>query len=77
MRKRPYRLNMKNNEKGIEFHYAWLLILIAMVGWKELGYYQCMGTTDRGNMVMWYANLWNIPNKRRQQENNVTFFCIL
>jgi hypothetical protein len=22
-------------EKGIEFHYAWFFILIALVGWKE------------------------------------------
>jgi hypothetical protein len=61
-------------EKGTKFHYAWLLILIALVGWKEPGYYQCMGTSGRGSMVKRYANLWNTPNKRRKQDNNVTFF---
>jgi hypothetical protein len=61
-------------EKGTKFHYAWLLILIALVGWKEPGYYQCMGTSSRGNMVGWYANLWHTTNKRRKHDNNVTFF---
>ena len=61
-------------EKGTEFHYAWLLILIALVGWKEPFYYQCMRTTNIGNMVPWYANLWHTPNKRRKTYNNVTFY---
>jgi hypothetical protein len=64
-------------EKGTKFHYAWILILIVLVGWKEPGYYQCMGTSDRGSMVAWYANLWNTPNKRRKQDNNVTFLYTL
>jgi hypothetical protein len=37
-------------------------------------YYQCMRTTGRGNMVARYANLWHTPNKRRKQDNNVTFY---
>jgi hypothetical protein len=39
-----------------------------------MGYYQCMRTTGRGNMVAWYANLWHTPNKRRKTDNNVTFY---
>jgi hypothetical protein len=41
-------------EKGMEFHYAWLLILIALVGWKEPGDYQFLKTTSRGNAVARY-----------------------
>jgi hypothetical protein len=38
-------------EKGTKFHYAWILILIVLVGWQEPRYYQRMGTSDIGNMV--------------------------
>jgi hypothetical protein len=34
---------------------SWLLILIALVGWKEPGDYQCLRTTSRGNAVVRYA----------------------
>jgi hypothetical protein len=63
-------------EKGTKFHYAWILILFVLVGWKERGY-QCMGTYGRGSMAVRYANLWNTPNKRIQHYNNVTFFVYL
>jgi hypothetical protein len=26
---------IESQEKGMQFHYSWLLILIALVGWKE------------------------------------------
>jgi hypothetical protein len=35
---------MEAQEKGIEFHYSWLLILIVLVEWKEPGHYQHMHT---------------------------------
>jgi hypothetical protein len=45
------------HEKGTKFHYAWIFILIVLVGWQELGYYQCMGTFSRCSMVTQYAKL--------------------
>jgi hypothetical protein len=44
---------IEEQKKGTKFHYAWILILIAMVGWQEPGYYQRMGTSGRGSMSMW------------------------
>jgi hypothetical protein len=57
-----------------KFHYSWLLILIALVGWKEIGDYHCMRTTSKGNATTQYANLWNTTNKRIQIYNNVTLY---
>jgi hypothetical protein len=37
--------------------------------------YQWMRETNRGNAVVWYANLWNTPKKRRKIDNNVTFYA--
>jgi hypothetical protein len=48
--------------------------LIALIGWQEPGYYQCMGTIGRGNLAALYANLWHTQNKRMQKDNNVTFY---
>jgi hypothetical protein len=53
-------------EKGTEFHYAWFLILIVLVGWKEPGYYQCMCTSGSSNLAVRYTNLWHSKIKRRQ-----------
>jgi len=30
--------SIKAQEKGTKFHYDWILILIALVGWKEPDY---------------------------------------
>jgi hypothetical protein len=51
-------------EKGTEFHYAWFLILIVLVGWKEPVYYQCMHTSGRIPLAARYANLWHTTIKR-------------
>jgi hypothetical protein len=32
-------------EKGMEFHYAWLLILIALVSWREPNEFQFLKTS--------------------------------
>jgi hypothetical protein len=61
-------------EKGTKIHFARLLILIALAGWQGPSYYNHMGKIGRGNMVVQYANLWHMQNKRRQQDNSVTFF---
>jgi hypothetical protein len=54
-------------EKGTKFHYAWLVDFYCvgrMAGTRLLSVH---GTSGRGSMVAWYANLWNMPNKRIQQ----------
>jgi hypothetical protein len=58
----------------MEFYYAWLLILITLVGWQDHGDYQWMRASIRGNGSTRYANLWNTKNKSRQIDNNVTFY---
>jgi hypothetical protein len=61
----------------MKFHYAWLLILIALVEWKEPGYYQHMRTSNKGNLAGIYDNLWNTMIKRRQKNTNATFYVYL
>jgi hypothetical protein len=70
-------LHIEAQEKGTEFHYAWLLILIVLVRWKEPGYYQCMCTSGSNNLAVRYANLWHTTIKRRQNDSNATFFVYL
>jgi hypothetical protein len=60
-------------EKGMEFHYAWLLILIALVGWQEPTFYQCMCVSGRSPYAARYANLWHSTIKRRQTDTNIVF----
>jgi hypothetical protein len=51
-------------EKGAEFHYAWLLILIALVRWQEPAYFQRMHSLGRSPLAARYANLWHTTIKR-------------
>jgi hypothetical protein len=64
-------------EKGTEFHYAWLLILVALVRWKEPTYYQSMHTSGSHTLARRYTNLWHTTLKRRQIETNIVFFTYL
>ena len=60
--------------KGMEFHYAWLLILIELVAWRELEDSQFFSATNKPFLVERYANLWHISHKGRQQGNNIAFY---
>lgn len=55
------------------FHYAWLLILIGFVGWKEpkQGIFLNNNLNYRGTR---YANLWATTDSARQEVNNMMFY---
>jgi hypothetical protein len=55
----------KAREKGTEFHYAWFLILIVLVRWQDLVYYQHMCTSGFFPLATRYANLCYTTIKRR------------
>ena len=55
------------------FHYAWLLILIRFVGWKEpkQGIFLSTNLNYRGAQC---ANLWFSSDAVRQEANNIVFY---
>ena len=55
------------------FHYAWLLILIGLVGWKEpkQGIFLNTNQNFRGAP---YANLWETSEAAKQDANNMVFY---
>ena len=55
------------------FHYAWLLILIGFVGWKEpkQGIFLNTNLNFRGAC---YANLWVTSDAARKEANNTVFY---
>ena len=62
-------------EKGRPFHYSWLLILIALVGWKEPTEAQFVEVNPGRPEALRYASLWLSSNKETQQMTNTVFVC--
>jgi hypothetical protein len=52
-------------DKGKLFHYAWLLILITLLSWREPKYTQFLGVAKKPCLATIYVNLWNTTNKER------------
>jgi hypothetical protein len=69
--------SIESPKKGMKFHYAWLLILIALIGWKEPRYYQHMLTSGKGNLARRYVNLWHMTIEKRQNDSNTKFYVYL
>jgi hypothetical protein len=61
-------------DKGIEFHYAWLLILIALSIWREPDDTIFFGVKDKPCLAAQYHNIWHTTHKTRQMNNNVSFY---
>jgi hypothetical protein len=61
-------------DKGIEFHYTWLLIFIALATWRDLKDTQFMGVSKKPFLAARYVNMWNIAQKERKLDNNITFY---
>ena len=56
------------------FHFSWLLVLCAFVGWKEppnSQFPQLPGGAPHG---VRYASLWDSPSPARKQINTMVFF---
>ena len=76
----PFLLNqflinsMEAQDKGMEFHYSRLLILIVFIVWNELEDVQFLGLRGNPFLATKYKKLWYTTNKIRQIETNVEFF---
>jgi hypothetical protein len=64
----------EEKDRGMEFHYAWLLILILIVAWRDPKDSQYLLATNKLCLVMWYVNLWHTVHKERQLDNNIHFY---
>ena len=60
-------------EKGRPFHYSWLLVLIALVGWKEPTEAQFVDVPPHIPGAARYASLWVLQDKAFQQMTNYVF----
>jgi hypothetical protein len=60
-------------DKGTEFHYSWLLILIALSTWREENDSHFLGVTEKPCLAVRYQNLWYTTHKTCQMDSNVTF----
>jgi hypothetical protein len=61
-------------EKGTKFHYAWLLILIALTAWREPKETQFLEGIHKPFLAVRYMSLWHTVHKDRHMDNNVTFY---
>jgi len=64
-------------ERNLNFHYSWLLVLIALVAWKEPPEAQFVDISPYTPATARYASLWFSTNKERQQVMNDVFACYL
>ena len=62
------------HEKPQLFHYAWLLILISLVAWREINETQFFDITHKPFIAPKYTNIWFTKVKGRHIQNNVTLF---
>jgi len=60
-------------EKGTTFHYAWLILIIAMLVWKEPGEAQFPQVSIDTCKVSRYDSMWFTAKKSRTQENQIFF----
>jgi hypothetical protein len=60
-------------EKGMEFHYASLLILIELVAWREPEETQFLGDVKKPCLVAIYLKLWHTAHKESYLDNNIMF----
>ena len=74
-----YLLNQFNEDCRVTqdhsqpFYYAWLLILIGFMGWKELkqGLFLSTSLNFKGTR---FANLWETSDTKKQDANNMVFY---
>ena len=60
-------------EKGRAFHYSWLIVLIALVGWKEPTETQFAVVPAHMPGAARYASLWVSQDKTHQQMTKYVF----
>jgi hypothetical protein len=78
----PYLLNQflidcrDAQDNGTEFHYSWMIILIALAGWKEPKFSSFLDRMGKCYAAR-YESLWQAKDNKTQQENNTVFAMLL
>jgi hypothetical protein len=62
-------------EAGMEFHYSWLITLIAFMGWKEPDHVTFCTTPQPGGAR--YRVLKSVPLAKHKKENGIIFEAYL
>jgi hypothetical protein len=57
---------------GMEFHYSWIIILVALVGWKNPKYTMFLQINRRWSATQ-YESLWHSTVAKDIQENTDIF----
>jgi hypothetical protein len=63
-------------DNGTEFHYSWLIILIALAGWQEPKFSTFLDRVGKCYATR-YESLWKEKDNKTQQENNTVFSMLL
>jgi hypothetical protein len=63
-------------DNGTEFHYSWLMILVALAGWQEPKYTAFITRMGKCYAAR-YESLWQAKDNKAQQENNAVFSMLL
>jgi hypothetical protein len=61
-------------DKGTKLHYAWLLILIALVAWREPRETRFLEGMQELFLEARYVSSWHTTQKNRKMDNNVIFY---
>jgi hypothetical protein len=62
---------------GSEFHYSWLLILIALMGWQEPTYNLVLPRTGKPGATCYTISLRSIVDPKKKKLNNDMFVIYL
>jgi hypothetical protein len=62
------------HDRGMEFHYPWMLILILFTAWEDLEDVQFLGLRGKPCLAAKYQKLWYTSNKIRHIDTNFDFF---
>ena len=62
------------DEESHPFHFSWLIILYAFVGWKEPPYTQFRQLAGGKPKGVCYTNLWETSNPEKKKLNAIVFY---
>ena len=62
------------DEPNHPFHFSWLLILCAFVGWKEPPHTQFLHLQSGDPRGVCYANLWESTSPAKKKINMIVFY---
>ena len=62
------------HNRGMEFHYPWILIFLLFTTWEDMKDAQFWGLRGKLCLATKYHNFWYTKNKWHQTDNNIEFF---